>query len=90
MFTRSSSTPGTVRSAANGSRDVGIVVSSSIENVVEVPVSVGSTMGAAAETVTDSATGAMRSSSAATTVLPTATTTSREAGWNPERTADSL
>jgi len=41
MFTRSTSTPGTDRISANGSREVGILVSSSDVKFVDVPVAFG-------------------------------------------------
>jgi hypothetical protein len=45
-------TPGTARISANGSRDVGILVSSSAVKFVDVPVARGSTTGDCPETVT--------------------------------------
>jgi hypothetical protein len=83
-LTRSSSTPGTERTSENGSRAVGIFASSSLENVVAVPVAVRSRIGAGAETVTVSMNGATRSSIGASTLRPTATMTSRTAVRKPE------
>ena len=45
MFTRSTSTPGTDRISANGSREVGMFVSSSAVTFVAVPVCLASTIG---------------------------------------------
>ena len=45
MFTRSTMTPGTVRSSAHGSRDVGILSSSACVKFVDVPMAFESTIG---------------------------------------------
>ena len=75
MLTRSTSTPGTVRISANGSRDVGIFVSSSEVKLVAVPVALVSTIGDSPLTVMVSATVAIFSVTGSSTLLPTATTT---------------
>ena len=73
MLTRSTSTPGTPRISAKGSRDVGIFVSSSDVKLVAVPVALVSTMGVSPLTVIVSATDAILRVIGSSTVLPTAT-----------------
>jgi hypothetical protein len=54
MLMRSTTTPGTVRSSAQGSRELGIFASSSCVKLVEVPTFLVSMIGDAAVTVTAS------------------------------------
>lgn len=75
LFTRSTSTPGTLRISANGSREVGILVSSSVVKLVAVPVTLVSTNGLSPVTVMVSATAARRSCTGMSASRPTATTT---------------
>ena len=75
MLTRSTSTPGTLRISANGSRDVGIFVSSSVVKLVAVPVTLVSTIGDSPVTVIDSATVASFSDTEMSASRPTATIT---------------
>ena len=70
MLTRSTSTPGTDRINANGSRDVGIFCSSSDVKLVAVPVFFTSTIGLAPVTVIVSATDATRIDTGRLTFLP--------------------
>ena len=56
MLTRSTITPGTVRSTAQGSRELGTWCSSSVLSVVPVPVFLVSMTGVSAVTVTVSST----------------------------------
>jgi hypothetical protein len=74
MLTRSTITPGTARISANGSRDVGILVSSSAVKFVAVPVARGSTTGDCSETVTVSLTPATFNVTGISTCFPTSTT----------------
>src|SRR5204863_9484135 len=74
MLTRSTITPGTVRSSAHGSRDVGITLSSSDVKLVAVPVVLVSTIGDSPVTVTVSATAATVKLIGNSTFLPTTTT----------------
>ena len=91
MFTRSTSTPGTERISANGSRDVGIFVSSSEVKLVAVPVAFVSMTGDSPLTVIVSATAAILSVIGSSTFLPTATTMpSRTSVVKPGRTAVTL
>ena len=84
MLTRSTITPGTVRSSAHGSRDVGISLSSSVVKFVPVPVVFGSTIGDSPMTVTVSARAATFNWSGKSTVPPTTTMTfSRTSVPNP-------
>ena len=76
MFTRSTVTPGTVRSSAHGSREVGIISSSFALKLVAVPMAFVSTMGDWPDTVIVSATEATRMVIGRSTVWPTASTTS--------------
>ena len=75
MFTRSTSTPGTDRISANGSRLVGILVSSSDVKLVAVPVAFVSMIGASPLTVIVSATLAIFSVTGSSMFLPTDTIT---------------
>jgi hypothetical protein len=75
MFTRSTSTPGTERISANGSREVGIRVSSSDVKLVEVPVALMSMTGDSPLTVIVSATVAIFNASGSSTLRPTETMT---------------
>ena len=75
MLTRSTSTPGTLRISANGSRDVGIFVSSSVVKLVAVPVTLVSTIGDSPVTVIDSATVASFNVTEMLASRPTATIT---------------
>ena len=75
MLTRSTSTPGTLRISANGSRDVGIFVSSSVVKFVAVPVTLVSTIGDSPVTTIDSATVASFNVTEISASRPTATTT---------------
>jgi hypothetical protein len=75
MLTRSTSTPGTLRISANGSRDVGIFVSSSVVKLVAVPVTLVSTIGESPVTTIVSATVASFSVTEMSASRPTATIT---------------
>ncbi len=75
MFTRSTSTPGTDRISANGSREVGIFESSSAEKLVAVPVALVSITGDSPLTVIVSDTVAIFRTIGSSTLLPTATIT---------------
>ena len=77
MLTRSTSTPGTERISANGSREVGIFVSSSLVKLVAVPVALVSMIGDSPLTVIVSATAASRSVIGSSTLRPTTTARSR-------------
>ena len=68
MLTRSTSTPGTERISANGSREVGIFVSSSVVKLVAVPVALVSMTGDSPVTVIVSATVAIFSDSGSSTL----------------------
>src|SRR5712691_4124937 len=84
MLTRSTSTPGTERINANGSRDVGIFVSSSVVKLVDVPFAFVSTTGDAPLTVIVSATAATHRTIGNSTDLPISTMTrSRTRVVNP-------
>ena len=74
MFTRSTSTPGTVRRSAHGSRDVGIISSSFWLKLVAVPIALVSTIGDSPDTVTVSWTDATLMVIGRSTLWPTATT----------------
>jgi len=76
MLTRSTSTPGTLRISANGSREVGIFCSSSAVKLVDVPVALVSTIGDCPLTVTVSASVATFIATGRSLVEPTDTTTS--------------
>ena len=67
MLTRSTVTPGTVRSSAHGSREFGTWLSSSCVKLVAVPMAVASTIGDAPVTSTDSCTVATPSVSGSAT-----------------------
>jgi hypothetical protein len=71
MFTRSTSTPGTVRSSAQGSRDVGIFSSSICVKLVAVPIAFVSTIGDSPLTVIISCTVATFSGISTSTFDPT-------------------
>src|SRR5262245_61396437 len=91
MLTRSTITPGTVRSSAQGSRDVGMRLSSLAVKLVDVPVALGSTIGDSPVTVTVSVTVPTFSCTDRSTVPPTTTTTfSWTNVWNPWRVALTL
>ena len=91
MLTRSSVTPGTVRSSAHGSREFGTRLSSSCVKLVAVPIAFASTIGDSPVTVTDSCTVATPSVSGSCTLWPTATTTpSRMTARNPGSVAREL
>ena len=70
-FTRSVTTPGTVRSSAHGSRDVGIASRSMAVIVAAVPMSRASMSGDAAVTVTSCSTPASCSATGTSTLAPT-------------------
>ena len=74
-LTRSTSTPLTERSSENGSREVGMLVSSSIVTLVDVPVCLASTIGDAAVTLTVSVSVPIASVTGSSTVWPTPTIT---------------
>ena len=76
MLTRSMTTPGTVRSSAHGSRELGTRSNSSAVKFVVVPIWRESTSGEAPLTVTVSWTAATRSVTGKSTLPPTRTTTS--------------
>ena len=91
MLTRSTSTPGTPRISANGSRDVGIFVSSSEVKLVAVPVAFVSMIGDSPLTVIVSATAAIFRPTGSSTLRPTATMTfSRITVVNPDRATVTL
>src|SRR3954468_1613584 len=75
MLTRSTRTPGTEGINQNGSRDVGIFVSSSAVKLVDVPVALVSITGDSPLTVIVSATCAIFSVTGSSTLLPTDTAT---------------
>jgi hypothetical protein len=84
MLTRSTRTPFTERSRENGSRDVGMLVSSSMVTLVAVPVWRASTIGDGAVTLTVSVSVPTASVTGSSTVWPTPTTTrSRTLVANP-------
>ena len=74
-LTRSTSTPLTERSSENGSREVGMLASSSSVTLVAVPVCLASTIGDGAVTLTVSVTAPIASVTGSSTVWPTATMT---------------
>jgi hypothetical protein len=86
MLTRSTSTPGTLRISANGSREVGTFCSSFDVKLVAVPVALLSTMGDSPVTVTVSSTAATFMAIGGTsTFAPTRTSIcSRIAVANPD------
>jgi hypothetical protein len=77
MLTRSTSTPGTVLSTAQGSRPCGTCVNSSLVSVVEVPIFLVSTTGVSSVTFTVSAMPASFSPKLRFTLAPVFTITSR-------------
>jgi hypothetical protein len=90
-LTRSSSTPGTDRISENGSREVGMCVSSPAVKFVAVPIARRSTSGAAVVTTTVSVTDPTLSVSGSSTFRPTATTTfSRVRVAKPSMEADTV
>jgi hypothetical protein len=89
-FTRSTRTPGTVFSTAQGSRDCGVSASSSLVRVVAVPTRLVSTTGVSAVTVTSSACVATFKPKVRFTFWPVVTTTSRFTVANPVMVTVSL
>ena len=73
MLTRSTITPGTVRSSAHGSREVGTLASSACVKFVAVPVDLGSTIGDSAVTLTLCSTEASLSEKGTSEFTPTRT-----------------
>ena len=76
-LTRSTMTPGTVRMRAQGSRELGIWMSSSLEMVVAVPTRLVSTTGVSPVTVTVSSTEATLRENPSSTFCPMTTVTGR-------------
>ena len=84
-LTRSICTPGTVRMNAHGSREFGILLSSSLLTVVPVPIFLVSITGVSASTVTVSATLATLSEKGTSTLTPALTITVRWVVAKPPR-----
>ena len=82
-LTRSTMTPGTVLSTAQGSFDCGVLSSSAVVSVVDVPVFLMSTTGVAAVTITVSEMPPTVSVKGMALLTPVLTMTSRDCFVNP-------